>query len=64
MGKSTLTNALLKESRVIANDLPGTTRDSVHIQWVYQGRRVVLVDTAGIKPGKGTKSKIEELINE
>lgn len=31
VGKSTLINGLLKESRVIANDLPGTTRDSVMV---------------------------------
>lgn len=51
VGKSTLVNGLLKENRVIANDLPGTTRDSVITSWVFNGRRVNLVDTAGIKPG-------------
>jgi len=37
---------------VIANDLAGTTRDAVRVQWIYAGRRVTLVDTAGIKGGR------------
>lgn len=64
VGKSTLVNSLLKEDRVIANDLPGTTRDSVLTTWVYGGRRINLVDTAGIKPGTRVKSKIEEMVND
>lgn len=54
----------MKESRVIANDLPGTTRDSVNISWVFGGRRVNLVDTAGIKPGTSIKSKVDEMVSE
>ena len=64
VGKSTLVNGLLKENRVIANDLAGTTRDSVMIQWIYGGRRINLVDTAGIKPGQGVRTQLEEMINE
>ena len=64
VGKSTLINGLLKENRVIANDLAGTTRDSVMIQWVYGGRRINLVDTAGIKPGTSVKSEVERIVNE
>lgn len=64
-GKSTLVNGLLKEYRVVASDIPGTTRDAVHCQWSYQGRRIILVDTAGIKPGTGVpKDKIEMIVNE
>ena len=51
-------NGLLKESRVIVNDLAGTTRDSVNVQWIYNGRRVVLVDTAGIPKQKLSKSDV------
>lgn len=40
VGKSTLVNSLLKENRVIVNDFPGTTRDSVYVQWVHRGRRI------------------------
>lgn len=65
VGKSTLVNALLEEERVIANDLPGTTRDSVMIQWIHHGRRVNLVDTAGFNHSKGVvKSKMDEMILE
>jgi len=65
IGKSTLINSLLKEHRVVANDMAGTTRDSVQVQWVYQGRRIVLVDTAGIKPGAGLpKDEVEMMVNE
>jgi predicted GTPase len=64
-GKSTLVNSLLQESRVIANDLPGTTRDAVRVQWIYAGRRVTLVDTAGIKMGAvRNESKVEEMMRE
>lgn len=52
VGKSTLVNNLLREKRVIANDLAGTTRDAVRVNWIYAGRRITLVDTAGIKTGR------------
>jgi GTPase len=58
-GKSTLVNALLKEQRVIANDLAGTTRDAIRVQWVYAGRRITLVDTAGIKVGKRNETLVD-----
>ena len=61
-GKSTLVNSLLKESRVIANDLAGTTRDAVRVQWIHAGRRITLVDTAGVKVKKGTMDVIDELV--
>ena len=65
VGKSTLVNSLLKENRVIANDLAGTTRDSVAIQWIYGGRRITLVDTAGIRPGAGReKTVVEAMVND
>jgi GTP-binding protein len=49
VGKSTLVNALLGEERVIAFDLPGTTRDSIHVDFERDGRRYTLVDTAGVR---------------
>ncbi|MCX7628028.1 MAG: ribosome biogenesis GTPase Der [Methylophilaceae bacterium] len=49
VGKSTLVNALLGEERVIAFDQPGTTRDSIHIDFEREGRRYTLVDTAGVR---------------
>ena len=58
-GKSTLVNTLLNEQRVIANDLEGTTRDAVRISWIYAGRRITLVDTAGIKMGKRNDTVVD-----
>lgn len=49
VGKSTLINALLGEERVIAFDAPGTTRDSIEIDFERNGRKYVLVDTAGMR---------------
>jgi GTP-binding protein len=49
VGKSTLVNTLLGEVRVIAFDMPGTTRDSIEIPFERDGRRYSLIDTAGIR---------------
>lgn len=49
VGKSTLVNALLGEERVIAFDLPGTTRDAISIPFERNGRRYMLIDTAGLR---------------
>jgi len=49
VGKSTLINTLLGEERVIAFDAPGTTRDSIEIDFEKGGRKYVLVDTAGMR---------------
>lgn len=48
-GKSTLINTLLGEERVIAFDAPGTTRDSIEVEFERNGRQYVLVDTAGMR---------------
>ena len=48
-GKSTLINALVGEERVIAFDMPGTTRDAIKIDFEYDGRPYELVDTAGLR---------------
>ncbi len=49
VGKSTLINTLLGEERVIAFDAPGTTRDSIEIDFERNGRKYVLIDTAGMR---------------
>jgi GTPase len=49
VGKSTLINCLLGENRLVAFDEPGTTRDSIEVDFLRQGRPYVLVDTAGIR---------------
>ncbi|UGQ44877.1 ribosome biogenesis GTPase Der [Massilia endophytica] len=49
VGKSTLINTLLGEERVIAFDMPGTTRDSIEIPFERGGKHYTLIDTAGIR---------------
>ena len=49
VGKSTLVNALLGEERVIAFDMPGTTRDAIAIPFERNGRKYTLIDTAGLR---------------
>jgi GTPase len=49
VGKSTLVNTLLGEERVIAFDMPGTTRDSIEIPFERDGKHYTLIDTAGIR---------------
>ncbi|AOB26517.1 MULTISPECIES: ribosome biogenesis GTPase Der [Bordetella] len=49
VGKSTLINTLLGEERVIAFDMPGTTRDAIEIDFERDGRKYTLIDTAGLR---------------
>ncbi len=49
VGKSTLVNALIGEERVIAFDQPGTTRDSIYVDFEREGKRYILIDTAGVR---------------
>lgn len=49
VGKSTLINTLLGEERVIAFDMPGTTRDAIEIEFEHEGRSYTLIDTAGLR---------------
>jgi len=49
VGKSTLINSLLGEERVIAFDMPGTTRDAISIPFERDGRQYTLIDTAGLR---------------
>ncbi len=58
VGKSTLVNRLLGEERMIASDVPGTTRDSIAVDMEREGRKYRLVDTAGIR----RKSRVEEAV--
>ena len=49
VGKSTLNNTLVGEQRVIAFDMPGTTRDSIEVPFERDGKKYTLIDTAGIR---------------
>ncbi|EBK2214738.1 GTP-binding protein, partial [Salmonella enterica subsp. enterica serovar Schwarzengrund] len=57
VGKSTLTNRILGEERVVVYDMPGTTRDSIYIPMERDGREYIIIDTAGVrKRGKVTET--------
>ncbi len=58
VGKSTLVNAILGEERVIAFDQPGTTRDSIYIDFERDGKQYTIIDTAGVR----RRGKIDEAI--
>jgi GTPase len=58
VGKSTLINAWLGEERLIAFDMPGTTRDAIHVPMEREGQRFELIDTAGLR----RKGKVFEAI--
>lgn len=58
VGKSTLVNRLLGEERMIASDVPGTTRDSIAVDLERDGHDYRLIDTAGLR----RKSKVEEAV--
>jgi len=59
VGKSTLVNALLGEQRVVVSPIAGTTRDPVDSHLDYQGRHVILTDTAGIRRKAAISQKVE-----
>ena len=53
VGKSTLANAIIGEERVIVSEIPGTTRDAVDTLFTRDGKKYIVIDTAGIrKQGK------------
>jgi len=60
VGKSTLVNRLLGEERVLAYDMPGTTRDSISIPFEKDGNKYTLIDTAGIRKRYKVQDKVEK----
>lgn len=58
-GKSTMLNQLAKEERVIVSELPGTTRDAVDVELTHDGRRLLAIDTAGVRKKKSVEHAIE-----
>ena len=60
-GKSTLVNKMLGEDRMITGPEAGITRDSISLQWEWNGRPVRLVDTAGLRKRAKIEDKLERL---
>ena len=60
VGKSTLVNRMLGEDRVVVFDLPGTTRDSIYIDYERDGKPYTIIDTAGIRRRKNVKLTVEK----
>jgi GTP-binding protein len=58
-GKSSLVNAFLGQERVIVSDVAGTTRDAIDTEFLVDGRRVILVDTAGIRRAAKVQESVE-----
>ena len=60
VGKSTLTNRILGEERVLVYDMPGTTRDSIYIPMTRDDREYILIDTAGVRKRKKVNETVEK----
>ena len=60
VGKSTLVNRLLGEERVVVYDQPGTTRDSVYIDFERGDQKYTLIDTAGVRRRKNVSEVVEK----
>ncbi|UTF60860.1 ribosome biogenesis GTPase Der [Gilvimarinus sp. DA14] len=60
VGKSTLVNRMLGEDRVVVFDLPGTTRDSIYIQYERFGKPYTIIDTAGVRRRKNVSLAVEK----
>ncbi|NNM12762.1 MAG: ribosome biogenesis GTPase Der, partial [Gammaproteobacteria bacterium] len=56
VGKSTLINRMLGEERLVAYDMPGTTRDSIAVPFTREQQDYIMIDTAGVR----RKSRVEE----
>lgn len=60
VGKSTLINRILGEERVLAFDMPGTTRDSIFVPFERRGQRYTFIDTAGVRRRGKVHDKLEK----
>ena len=59
VGKSSFVNAILNEERVIVDEIPGTTRDAVDIEFHWKGNDYLFIDTAGLRKKAGIKRYVE-----
>lgn len=60
VGKSSLVNFLLDETRLVVSPIPGTTRDSIDVHFEFDGHTYTLVDTAGIRKKKSEAEVVEK----
>jgi GTP-binding protein len=60
-GKSTLINRMIEQERLITGPEAGITRDSIAIDWEWQGKNVRLIDTAGMRKKAKVEDKLEKL---
>jgi GTP-binding protein len=60
VGKSTLINRILGEERVLAFDMPGTTRDTIYVPFERRGQRYTFIDTAGVRRRRKVQDKLEK----
>ena len=61
VGKSTLVNALLNDNRVMTGPEAGITRDAIAVDWEFGGRKIKLVDTAGMRKKAKIDHNIEKM---
>ncbi|MEE2685622.1 MAG: ribosome biogenesis GTPase Der [Planctomycetota bacterium] len=59
VGKSTFVNSLTETERLIVSEVPGTTRDSVDVQFELDGKSFLAIDTPGLRKGKSLKSDVD-----
>ncbi len=60
VGKSSLVNRILGEDRMIVTDIPGTTRDAIDSYYEKDGKRYILIDTAGLRRQRSVDTRIEK----
>ena len=60
-GKSTLINRLIGDERLLTSPMAGTTRDSISVDWTFEGRAIKLFDTAGMRRRARIVEKLEKL---
>ncbi len=58
-GKSTLLNQLAGEERAIVSEIPGTTRDAIDVAFEFDGKKLLAIDTAGVRKKKSLEHAIE-----
>lgn len=62
-GKSTFINCVSKKNRMITSEIPGTTRDNVHVPILYNNQKYILIDTAGVRRKKNIHNSTTEYMS-